>query len=46
MMDVSGSMYRFNGEDQRLERLLEGALMVGTYVRATATARSDSVRQC
>ena len=27
-MDVSGSMYRFNGYDGRLERTLEAALMV------------------
>lgn len=28
VMDVSGSMYRFNGQDQRLERVLETSLMV------------------
>ncbi|CAB4069483.1 von Willebrand factor A domain-containing protein 8 [Lepeophtheirus salmonis] len=28
LVDVSGSMYRFNGHDQRLERTLESALMV------------------
>jgi len=28
IVDVSGSMYRFNGHDQRLERTLESALMV------------------
>ena len=28
LVDVSGSMYRFNGHDQRLERSLEAALMV------------------
>ena len=28
VVDVSGSMYRFNGHDQRLERMLESALMV------------------
>ncbi len=28
VMDVSGSMYRFNGQDQRLERMLETALMI------------------
>ncbi len=28
LVDVSGSMYRFNGHDQRLERSLESALMV------------------
>lgn len=27
VMDVSGSMYRFNGQDRRLERLLEATLM-------------------
>ena len=27
-MDVSGSMYRFNGQDGRLERLLECTMMV------------------
>ena len=27
-MDVSGSMYRFNGHDQRLERMMESSLMV------------------
>jgi len=28
LVDVSGSMYRFNGHDQRLERSMESALMV------------------
>lgn len=28
VFDVSASMYRFNGEDRRLERMLEAALMV------------------
>lgn len=28
VMDVSGSMYRFNGEDKRLNRLLEVTLMI------------------
>ncbi len=28
LVDVSGSMYRFNGHDQRLERTLESTLMV------------------
>jgi hypothetical protein len=28
VLDVSGSMYRFNGSDQRLERLLECALLI------------------
>jgi len=28
LVDVSGSMYRFNGHDQRLERQMESALMV------------------
>merc|ERR1719270_1337886 len=28
VVDVSGSMYRFNGHDQRLERMLESSLMV------------------
>ena len=28
VMDVSGSMYRFNGSDQRLERLLEATLLI------------------
>jgi len=28
LVDVSGSMYRFNGHDQRLERMLETTLMV------------------
>lgn len=28
VMDVSGSMYRFNGQDQRLERSLETAMMI------------------
>ena len=28
LVDVSGSMYRFNGHDQRLERMMESALMV------------------
>ena len=28
VVDVSGSMYRFNGHDQRLERMLESTLMV------------------
>jgi hypothetical protein len=27
-MDVSGSMYRFNSRDKRLERMLEAALLV------------------
>ena len=30
VFDVSGSMYRFNGQDQRLERMLETAVMVMT----------------
>merc|ERR1712241_766640 len=28
LVDLSGSMYRFNGHDSRLERMLESALMV------------------
>ncbi|RLN95927.1 hypothetical protein BBJ28_00014037, partial [Nothophytophthora sp. Chile5] len=28
VMDVSGSMYRFNGQDARLERMLETSLMI------------------
>ncbi|KAI9908417.1 hypothetical protein PsorP6_004490 [Peronosclerospora sorghi] len=28
VMDVSGSMYRFNGQDSRLERMLETTLMI------------------
>jgi len=28
VLDVSGSMYRFNGMDQRLERLLEATLLI------------------
>merc|ERR1711879_1071343 len=28
VVDVSGSMYRFNGHDQRLERMMESTLMV------------------
>ncbi len=28
VVDVSGSMYRFNGHDQRLERMMESSLMV------------------
>eukprot|EP00092_Neocalanus_flemingeri_P037789 GFUD01041137.1.p1 GENE.GFUD01041137.1~~GFUD01041137.1.p1 ORF type:complete len:1900 (+),score=456.60 GFUD01041137.1:60-5702(+) len=28
VVDVSGSMYRFNGHDQRLERMMEATLMV------------------
>jgi len=28
VMDCSGSMYRFNGQDRRLERMLEAALLV------------------
>jgi len=28
VVDVSGSMYRFNGHDQRLERMLESCLML------------------
>ena len=28
VLDVSGSMYRFNGQDRRLERLLEATLLV------------------
>ena len=27
-MDVSGSMYRFNGQDKRLDRLLESVCMI------------------
>lgn len=30
-VDVSGSMYRFNGADGRLERLLECTMMVGFF---------------
>ena len=28
VMDVSGSMYRFNGTDNRLERMLEIAVII------------------
>ena len=28
IVDVSGSMYRFNGHDARLERMLESTIMV------------------
>ena len=28
VVDVSGPMYRFNGHDQRLDRMMESALMV------------------
>ena len=28
LVDVSGSMYRFNGHDSRLERMMESTLMV------------------
>ncbi len=28
VLDVSGSMYRFNGADHRLERLMETALLI------------------
>lgn len=28
VMDVSGSMYRFNGQDKRLERMLETSMMI------------------
>ena len=28
VVDVSGSMYRFNGHDGRLDRMLESVLMV------------------
>jgi hypothetical protein len=31
--DVSGSMYRFNGHDQRLQRSLESALLVMEALR-------------
>lgn len=30
VVDVSGSMYRFNGLDKRLDRMLETALLVKT----------------
>lgn len=38
VMDVSGSMYRFNGTDRRLERMLETALMI---MSAMPSAGSD-----
>ena len=28
VVDVSGSMFRFNGEDRRLERMLEAVLLL------------------
>lgn len=35
VMDVSGSMYRFNGTDRRLERMLETAMMIMSAMPST-----------
>lgn len=42
VMDVSGSMYRFNGTDRRLERMLETALMI---MSAMPSCDPDSFEQ-
>lgn len=43
VMDVSGSMYRFNGQDQRLERVLETALMVMESIGAGNDSKGGDV---
>ena len=40
--DVSGSMYRFNGYDQRLQRSLEAALLV----MEALDGKSDKIKVC
>lgn len=41
-LDVSGSMYRFNGYDQRLVKSLEAALMTMTAL----DGKTDKVQVC
>ena len=41
VMDVSGSMYRFNGTDRRLERMLETALMIMSAMPSSDSDSSD-----
>ena len=43
LMDVSGSMYRFNGSDQRLERLLEATLLIMEALDGFDTKYSYSI---
>ena len=42
VVDVSGSMYRFNGQDRRLERLLEAMLLVLESVPSGGDAGASS----
>jgi hypothetical protein len=42
VMDVSGSMYRFNGTDGRLERMLETALMVMSAMPAAGDGDGEA----
>lgn len=42
VVDVSGSMYRFNGQDRRLERLLEAMLLVLESVPVDAESQGAS----
>lgn len=42
VMDVSGSMYRFNGTDRRLERMLETALMIMAAMPSSNSESSES----
>jgi hypothetical protein len=45
-MDVSGSMYRFNGEDRRLERMLEAALLVWSRYETILHFLLNNVLNC
>ena len=45
VMDVSGSMYRFNGTDRRLERMLETALMIMSAIPAGDSTEGSNVLQ-
>ena len=42
VVDVSGSMYRFNGQDRRLERLLEAVLLVLESMPSDGVGQSSS----
>ena len=41
-MDVSGSMYRFNGQDRRLERMLEAVLLILEAMPSPGSGSSGS----
>jgi hypothetical protein len=43
VVDVSGSMYRFNGQDRRLERLLESMLLILESVPSSASGSDSTI---